>query len=391
MKSKAVVLGHGINGLGVIRNLGRASIEVTCVTNYNDFCLSSKYVTEKIIYSNIEENPESLLSILKELSSRNPTISLCLFPCSDAYLLSLARIREHLPSNILLNQPCSNTLQVFVDKLKFEVILNELNIPHPKTYRPQSEQDLEKIKEQLTYPIFVKPLVSHLFRRHFPGKKGFTAENFDKLRHYYQLAESKDISVMVQEIVPGKANNHFFIDGYVSKEGGLKTIFARKRLHMFPLDWGNSTSMVSVSPDSIKPAIDNLKNLLTRVNYRGIFSLEVKHDHRDQCYKFIELNARSWWYNIFPTMCNDNIIKMAYDDMLGLPIEENSSYKLNKYFVYWWPEIKSWKALHKSRGFSYKSIVKEIKFTPNSPIFAAEDPSPLFRRFWETVQNKLGE
>ena len=96
-------------------------------------------------------------------------------------------------------------------------------------------------------------------------------------------------------------------------------------------------------------------------------------------------------HNLFPTMCDDNIIKMAYDDMVGLPIEKNSSYKLNEYFVYWWPEIKSWKALHKSRGFSYKSILEEIRFTPNSPIFAADDLVPLITRFWETVQNKIRE
>jgi predicted ATP-grasp superfamily ATP-dependent carboligase len=391
MRPKAVVLGHGVTSLGVVRNLGRAGIEVICISNYRDFCLSSSYCKQKVISQKIEDDPNRLLATLEELSSQNPNTLLCLFPCSDAYLLNLAQIRGQLPENVHLNQSALEALKIFVDKLKFEALLNELNIPHPKTLRPGSEQDLDGIKGQITYPIFIKPLVSHLFRKHFPGKKGFTAENFDEVRHYYQLTESKGISVMVQEIVPGKANNHFFIDGYVSKEGKLMTVFARKRLHMFPLDWGNSTSMVSVSPDSIKPAIDNLKKLLTRVNYRGIFSLEVKHDHRDGLYKFIELNARSWWYNIFPTMCNDNIIKMAFDDMLDLPIETPSSYKLDKYFIYWWPEIKSWKAMHKYRGFSYKSIIKEIKFTMNSPIFAKDDLFPLVRRFWESVHNKLVE
>ena len=42
-------------------------------------------------------------------------------------------------------------------------------------------------------------------------------------------------------------------------------------------------------------------NYLKKIQFNGLFDAEFKKDPRDGNFKLIEINARSWWQNSFPT------------------------------------------------------------------------------------------
>ncbi len=86
---------------------------------------------------------------------------------------------------------------------------------------------------------------------------------------------------------------------------------------MFPLDFGNSTCMVSVAADEVAPAVASVERLLAHVGYRGIFSAEFKYDERDGLFKILEVNARPWWYVEFTARCGVDVCTLAYRDALG--------------------------------------------------------------------------
>lgn len=383
----AIVLGQGINGLGVSRNLGRLGINVICLATKDDFALRSRYLDKVMVDNNLDSHPDKLLYKLSAIASENPSEEFVLFPCSDGFLQILVQIRHELPQNIKLNIPKAEVLDLFIDKWKFYSWLEKNNMPHPKSYYPKSCNELWDLRDRIQYPVFIKPLESHKFRRIFQGRKGFTCNHFDELMSAYQQALENDIQVMVNEKIPGSSDNHFFIDGYVDKGGEIKAIFARRRLHMFPPDWGNSSSMVSIAKEKIQPAIDNLITIIDKSGVKGIFSAEIKQDPRDRLYKFIEINVRSWWYNLFPTTCGINIIKMAFDDMTE-GVEEIETYKNNKYHIYFWPEIKALRSLYRAKKITLIETIKRLKICFNSPVFAIDDLRPFFQRIIEAIKNK---
>lgn len=377
---KAIVLGSGVTALGVIRNLGRQGIKIVALTDKDNFSMHSKYISTARIVPHLRSDPEMLLIELQRIVQNNPGTRFCLLPCSDEHLVAIGQIRHKLPECIQTNQANLETLNLFLNKWKFYSLLDELKLAYPKSFFPKDPSDLDTFKHEINYPVFIKPLYSHLFRKIFVGQKGFSAYNIDQLRNYLKKCFAVNIDVMISEIVPGNSDDHYFIDGYVDKAGELKTVFTRKRLHMYPLDFGNSTSMVSIPTADIQPAIDELKILLKHLDYRGIFSLEVKHDAISGTYKMLDLNGRSWWYAIFPSMCGVNIIEMAFNDVLDIPYNKNGEFVKNRHFMYFWPEIKSLISMYKNKRLGFFEAIKAFRFSFNYPIFAIDDPKPLICR-----------
>ena len=99
-----------------------------------------------------------------------------------------------------------------------------------------------------------------------------------------------------QEYVAGPMDAHYFIDGFVDRLGEVKAFFARRRLLMYPVDFGNSTLMVSVPLGEVAPALESLRVLFSDLGYRGIFNAEFKRDERDGLFKLLEVNVRPWWF-----------------------------------------------------------------------------------------------
>ena len=66
------------------------------------------------------------------------------------------------------------------------------------------------------------------------------------------------MSVVLQEYIPGPCSEHHFVDGYVDRAGRVKALFARRRLRIYPPDFGNSTAMVSIPLDEVQQAVDSV-------------------------------------------------------------------------------------------------------------------------------------
>ena len=142
------------------------------------------------------------------------------------------------------------------------------------------------------------------------------------------------MSVVLQEYIPGPCTEHYFVDGYVDRAGRIKALFARRRLRIYPPDFGNSTAMVSIPLDDVQQAVDSVCTVLHAVGYHGIFSGEFKRDPRDGRFKLLEINTRPWWFIDFAVRCGVDVCRMAYDDALGLPVAAVGDYKVGATCVF---------------------------------------------------------
>ena len=90
----ALIIGGGINALGLIRNFGRNGIDVYCVNGKKDEATYSKYCKKYYILPEIN-NKEKLEIFLKKFSSSIKS-DIVIFPTTDISVLNIADLKSSL-------------------------------------------------------------------------------------------------------------------------------------------------------------------------------------------------------------------------------------------------------------------------------------------------------
>ena len=324
----AVVLGGGgTYSLGAIRSLGRAGIKVCYVDDHGSGSIYSKYCKRYFIFPQIGNSRDELRTSLLEI--KNVIGAAVLFPVSDKFATHLADLTDQLDGHFS-TVPKREIIETLINKRRFYESLTWQEIPHPTTFFPENVEDAKKLSTRVRYPVFLKPYLSQQFAERFQGKKGYVAEEEGELLRLFGSMKRMGVAVMVQEIVEGPPTHHIFLDGYIDRQLDPKVVFARQRLRMWPLDFGNSTLCVTIPASKVSVLKEALFNYLRAIRYYGIFSAEFKKDSQDGVFKLLEINSRtSGWFNTLSARCGINIMLAAYLDAIGRHVEYSEDYETN--------------------------------------------------------------
>jgi predicted ATP-grasp superfamily ATP-dependent carboligase len=336
-RNSAIVFGGGINGLGLIRNLGRNGIDIYCVVDKTDTAIFSKYCKKHFIVPHIQEEKGILRSFLKRLEKKLTDYAL-LFSTTDLFSLHLSDLKDELEGNYHVLLPNAKVVRTLVNKREFYQSLSNHKIPCPITYFPNSSEDVKKISKEIKYPIFLKPSISQIFDRVF-HKKGFLASSTNELMNYYILSSTFKIDTIIQEVIPGPARNLYGIAGYFNRKSLPKALFAYRRLREWPPLFGTNSLMESIPISDVTSIKETTKTYLHQLGYHGIMEAEFKRDTQDGIFKLLEINARSWWQNSFPTKCRINIVFMAYLDAIAERIDYTKNYEAGTKWMYFWNDF----------------------------------------------------
>lgn len=323
-KEPAIVFGGGMNGLGVTRNLGTAGVKVYCVTERVDSAAFSNRCYKRIVIPNYGGRARFVRSFLEDFS-RKTTSRPVIFATDDIGTLMLSELADTIRDDYNFVVPKKDVARTLVIKQRFYDSLAKTSVPFPRVYTPNSSGGLESLKEEARYPLFIRPSISPQFTKVFK-RKGFIASNDKELAYYYNLASRHKIDVMFQEIIFGSDANQYGISGLFGKKGGPLAFFAYHRLRSWPPMFGNSSLMESYPLTELSEMQSVLKEYLIDIGYSGIMDAEFKRDIRDNQFKLLEVNARSWWQNLFPTKCGLNIILKAYLDAIGEDVTYSEDY-----------------------------------------------------------------
>lgn len=313
----AIVVGRSQTGLGVLRSLRLAGIPAYVACPANDLVTRSRWYRPIPGPTAWDGTPGPQAD---EILRAMPLSEAVLIPARDDAAMWAADIPQgDLSERLRVSTSSRATLEILQNKARFGEFLAQTDIPHPRTFSIASTQDIASIPFDELDRVFVKPADSQTFQR-IMGVKGIWARNRDEFEQIWQRMEGSGLSVVAQEYVPGNTNDHYFIDGFRDRNGVLTGLFARRRLRIWPLDFGNSSYCESVPLEDVAGALAGLSELLARLAYRGIFSAEFKRDARDGAFRILEVNTRAWWYVEFATRCGVNVCSMAYEDACGLPV-----------------------------------------------------------------------
>ena len=322
----AIVLGRVATALGVIRALGRQGIPLFWVTDDPDPVVGASRWSRRFPTTiRPPDEPADLAEFLK----RVPVDRAVLIPCSDHWSRAAAALEPALSARFPTSMPDALTLARLTDKGQLAAVLRDHDIPHPRSIQLRHEEDLGAVPPEEISNWFLKPTDSQAFQKTF-GRKVFRVQSLQDARSRYRAVRKAGLAVILQEYIPGSVPRHFFVDGFVDSHGELRALFARQRIRMYPREFGDSTYVTSVPLTDVAGAVASVRSLFQGVQYRGIFSVEFKHDLRDDQFKLIEVNTRPWAFVQFPAECGVDVVVMAYRDALGQPVSTVQDYRLGR-------------------------------------------------------------
>ena len=325
----ALILGKGITALGALRSFGRRSVPVFVLGAQGDLVRRSRWYRTLPGQAGGDLPDNGLAEILGALSIPR----MVLLPTSDKWAMSASRLPASLASRFPSCVPPPEVLERLVDKGRFAATLDELSVPHPRTLLLDGPESLRPVSDEQLKGCFLKPTQSGPFAQVY----GYKALHFrDRAAAERLLAEAKakDFSLMLQEYIPGPATQHHFVEGFLDRTGRACGLFARRRIRMYPTDFGNSTSTLSIPMSEVTAASETLLRLLRQIGYHGIFSAEFKLDERDGQFKLLEVNARPWWYVGFAARSGIDVCDMAYREALGETVEPVETYRAGRRCIF---------------------------------------------------------
>ncbi len=292
MKAGVIILGGHIQGLNIARIYGKAGIEAVVLDN-DSFNLAKHSKFTKAFYRYEDNN---FLALLEEFKKSNLYKNWLLIPTNDLQVKVLSQNREKLQEYFKVSTYKWEVVQKCYNKIQTYTIAKELNIPIAWSFFPKSKEEIET-KEDIPYPCIIKPAIMHTFYEKFK-KKVFVCKSKDELLQNYDEALKvipKD-EIIIQDIIPGGSEYQYSVGAFFAKGELYNHIIAQRR-RQHPIDFGNATTF------AVSVKIDRLKELalkfLSAIKYEGLCEVEFKYDIRDNEYKLLEVNPRTWkWHSI---------------------------------------------------------------------------------------------
>lgn len=291
-KKGAIVLGGHVQGLGIIRILGRNGIPcfVLDTTSIN-IAKHSKHCTKFIKY----DQNQNFIQLLIDLNKRYDLSDWLLIPTDDNYVRILSQNKNILNNYYKVSVDDWDVVVKFYNKRITYQLINELDIDMPKTYFPNSLEELKNV--DVDYPCIIKPAVMHKLHSTI-GEKVLVCNNKKELVTNYKkvLSYIPEDEVIVQQIIPGNSNNQYSACFFFDRTKPLVSLVARRK-RQYPLDFGKCSTFAETIIDT--DLLETAKKILSKAGYWGLCEVEFKKDVRDGNYKFLEVNPRTWkWHSI---------------------------------------------------------------------------------------------
>ncbi len=388
MQPSAVILGANFyTALGAIRSLGRRGVNVYALDYHfpSAYALASKYVTEKVLCPDINQDEATLARFLIEFGSRFEERPV-LMATADSYALLISRHAEALKEYYRFPAMPEGLLEEIIDKQGLNRLAAEHNLLVPQTFIAGKNADIQNIAGKINYPCIIKPALSHKFVRVFRQKCLF-ADNPAELTSMLEQAGASDLEVMVQEVIPGFDDHMYVFDVYIDQQGKATHTFTAQKLRQFPINFGSSTL---TRHRHVPELVDIGLEYMQKLNYRGYGEIEFKEHAVNKNFYMIEINARLSTLNVLFDKCGVEFTYAMYCDLIGDPLPE---YHLaeDRPWVFWhaYEDLISNIAYLRKKQLTLKEIASPwFAYHKAHAIWAADDPKPLFA-FGKLILGKI--
>jgi predicted ATP-grasp superfamily ATP-dependent carboligase len=368
-RTPAVVLGLGINGLGVVRALGRAGVPVIGVwSDRKEPGRRSRYC--RAVRSAEHRSPQSLFTLLRALE---PTADRpALFPTTDA---DAAWINEEQDALGLLFRFHTAPRDVFArlaSKLGIIDLLRGHNVDAPASLHFDRLEEFERARAKLPARVLVKPVET--FRRVLPG--GAKNELFldaDSLEAYVRAFAGHLPDMVFQEVVPSGDGQIYVCTVLLDANGQVVLRYTGRKIRQYKPDYGVTSFGVS---EWNEETAGISTRFLQAIGFRGLCTLEFAR-HRDTGrYLLLEANPRSYYHNGLCADCGVNFPLAEYALLIGDPPPPPARQRDG---VHWIDLVRDLGSLYRKRRAGELTVAAWLRSVSKARSFASlalDDPGP---------------
>lgn len=382
----AIVLGLGVNGLGIVRSLGVMGVNVHGICdeeNYRNPGRFSKYCNAAIL-PDVKVQEDKFLQMLIDKFG-NGEIKPVLFSESDLYTMFLSKHRNELQRYFRFILPENDLLFKLTSKDHSSPYVSSKGLQIPDTYFIDNESNADEVLNNVGYPCLMKPINSYSVNL---GKKTITFENRASLKDFLKKRNDVLDKVIIQEIVPGGDANTYQATSFVSGHGELYPIFTMRKIRQHPPNFGITSYGISEDVPELREIV---RKFIGSINYRGFYSIEFKLHPVTKNWLYIELNPRLPYYNALIYDSGINFPLIYYRDMLDMK-SDITSIRSQRNGVRWIDfvgDLYTFTQKHSQHQINLLTWLVSVSKTNSYSIFNRKDLRPFFYRIIYLIRRFL--
>lgn len=368
-----IVAGGAANALSIARSLGALGVAVYGL-GVPPAVMASRFIRPIALPAGGE--PEQVWANYLLGSDSEALLGAVVVAGSDVGITVLARHRKQLLERFRLDVSDVDAQLGLLDKLSTYRLAAAADVPTPRFWRVDGQDDLERQCAEYVYPLIVKPLLSHEYQARFPGKFRVVGD-LAELRTVHRELTEAGISVMLTELIPGPDTLLCSYNTYIDRSGGPTFDFTKRTLRRFPPGMGLGSHHVTDWNPEVK---DVALRLFEHVGLRGLANAEFKRDERDGQLKLIECNARFTDAAPLFAAAGFDMARHVYFQILGEPCELPRTYPTGLRMVYLSNDYRSFRILRARGELTFGQWVRSVAHRQTFPFLRLDDPGPALVR-----------
>jgi len=374
-----VVVGAGVNALGVMRSIGN-SFNSLLVTPKKSIVSHTKYGMRFYVNSTTERAiVESLVTLGKQLSQR------CVLLLTEEVTVAyVSEYRKELSEYFIIDFPSHELLIALQSKLDFQHLAEKNGAPIPRAVCWTAQNNKESL-ETLDFPCVFKPLRQDAaYSKQF--KKAYKVASSQEVDTLYEQISPVLPDMITQEWIEGDDSDIYFNIVYFDKNSYPISAFTGRKLRSWPRGIGGTASCVD-APESHIELTQHTTAFAKSVGFTGLMGMEYKYDTQRQSYYMIEPTVgRTDYQHEIATLSGTNMLVDICSYLLNKTTSDLTKEKqLNAHAsTMWFDEIADANSIaHGSPTFD------ELKVARYAAVHRWNDMGPYLFRLKNRVMTRL--
>lgn len=313
----AVVLGAGINGLGVARSLARARVP-TFLLDTDPRCAQMRTRAAKALAIRAMHGDALVDELVRLGTARFAGVRPVLLLTQEESVRTVSQQRERLAPLYRFTLPPAGLVEALQHKQGFQRLAEQFDAPIPRLVQVRTPADIVAT-ETLRYPVAVKPGARDAgYSRRF--KKAYRVEGAAECAALLHEILAVMPDVVVQEWIEGHdAAIHFCLQ-YIDRDGRVAASFTGRKLRSWPPQVGGTASCLP-APAAAAELARLTTQFFRAAGVVGMASMEYKRDANSGAFQMVEPTiGRTDYQEEVATLNGVNLPHAAYCSELGLPL-----------------------------------------------------------------------
>jgi predicted ATP-grasp superfamily ATP-dependent carboligase len=382
-RAPAVIVGLGMTGLGVVRSLSRHGVPLVAVDTLPRRPSGWTRLCRKVFVDPRGDLWDQVLEVGRRCGTPAPV----LFLTNDVAVLEASARRERLSSVFRFHLPEPDVVRLLVDKTSFGEYAVNVGLPVPTTISVRGGGDWERVFRECPFPCVVKPKYRSPTWVAAGLPKAFRADSVGDLRRLLTRLRDVEGDYVVQEWIPGPDSAVFFQLAYYDGTGRPRIAFTGRKLRQWPPLVGSTSLAEAACSEEVDV---QSRRLFELVRFRGLGSVEFKHDARDGRFKITEPTVgRPNLQSEVATANGVNIAYRAYCDLAGEPPCEVRPPAGNVRWIYLGNDLGAVLHYWRRKELSLLDFLRSYRPPRYWAEFSWRDPLPFLAIIWLVARNAL--